>query len=115
MNEITRICDEVIFIDHGKIVAQDTPLGLTKRLSKSTLRLTFEDKKNALEKFLKAENQKFTKINKNTVVIKLNEKEIPKIIFGISQAGVWITDIEVEKPTLEDVFLQIARGKKYVH
>ena len=31
MNEITRICDEVIFLDHGKIVTQDTPLNLTKK------------------------------------------------------------------------------------
>ncbi len=35
---------------------------------------------------------------------------IPELIFGLSERDVWITDIEVEKPTLEDVFLKIARG-----
>jgi hypothetical protein len=34
---------------------------------------------------------------------------IPGILFDISKTGIWITDIEVAKPTLEDVFLQIAR------
>ncbi|OGK31088.1 hypothetical protein A3F29_03750, partial [Candidatus Roizmanbacteria bacterium RIFCSPHIGHO2_12_FULL_33_9] len=29
MAEVARICDEVIFLDKGKIIAKDTPLGLT--------------------------------------------------------------------------------------
>src|SRR5579859_3313279 len=37
MDEVTRVCDEVIFLDRGKIVAHDTPLGLTKRISSATL------------------------------------------------------------------------------
>src|SRR5579864_7657272 len=40
MEEVTRICDEVIFLDHGRIVAQDTPLGLTKRIRSAQLQLT---------------------------------------------------------------------------
>ena len=34
MAEVTRVCDRVIFLDKGKIVAEDTPLGLTKIESK---------------------------------------------------------------------------------
>jgi hypothetical protein len=45
----------------------------------------------------------------------MDEKNIPALIFDISRTGVWITDIEVVKPTLEDVFLQIARGESYEH
>ena len=33
MDEVTRICDEVIFLDRGRIVAQDTPAGLTSRIA----------------------------------------------------------------------------------
>src|SRR5688572_10841389 len=49
MDEITRICDEVIFLDHGHIVAQDTPLNLTKRITGSELRLVFDDHKDVIE------------------------------------------------------------------
>src|ERR1700730_4686771 len=42
MDEVTRICDEVIFLDRGRIVAQDTPSGLTARIAKERLRVTFE-------------------------------------------------------------------------
>jgi hypothetical protein len=40
--------------------------------------------------------------------------QIPALIFGLSEQGIWITDIEVKKPTLEDVFLRIARGADHV-
>src|SRR4030081_3135421 len=42
MDEVTRICDEVIFLDRGRIVAQDTPAGLTSRIQNSHLRVMFD-------------------------------------------------------------------------
>lgn len=111
MEEVTRICDEVIFLDHGKIVVQDTPLGLTKRIPFAKLRIVFDGQKDKIEEYLKSTKQNFEFLNKNAVLINTEEKLIPKIIFGLSNTGIWITDIEIKKPTLEDVFLQIARGK----
>lgn len=111
MNEVTRICDEVIFLDHGKIVAQDTPLGLTKRIPTAKLKIVFDGEKGEIEKYLKENEQQFEFLKNNVVLVNTKEKLIPKTIFGLSNIGVWITDIEVKKPTLEDVFLQIARGE----
>jgi len=48
------------------------------------------------------------------VSIDTTEKMIPALVFGISERGVWITDIEVKKPNLEDVFMRIARGENHV-
>lgn len=111
MDEVTRICDEVIFMGHGKIIAQDTPLGLTKRIKEARLTLVFDAEKKHMEDFLKSNNYTYTFINKNTVHINVEEKAIPKTIFKVSNTGIWITDIEIQKPTLEDFFLQIARGE----
>jgi ABC-2 type transport system ATP-binding protein len=112
MDEITRICDEVIFLDHGKIVAQDTPLGLTKRIKSTTLKLMIDDSKGKLTDFLKKNKYVFHFDGVNSVSIDTEEMVVPKLIFDISNMGVWITDIEVIKPTLEDVFLQIARTQR---
>ncbi len=111
MEEVTRICDEVIFLDHGKIFAQDTPLGLTKKIEFATLNLTFDGEKGKVEEFLNKEKEEFEFTHTYSVTIKTKEKKIPKLIFGLSQEDIWITDIEVKKPTLEDVFLKIARGQ----
>lgn len=111
MNEITRICDDVIILDHGNIVAHDTPLGLTKRIPHADVHLIYEDKENCIQQYLKDTNLKHSFHGKNMVTISTEEKMIPGIIFGLSKKGIWITDIEIKKPTLEDVFLQIARNK----
>src|SRR4030088_183851 len=42
MDEVTRICDEVIFLDRGQIVAHDTPTGLIAKIPNSRLRVMFE-------------------------------------------------------------------------
>ncbi len=112
MEEVTRICDKVIILDKGKIVAQDTPLQLTKRINQAQLKITFEGKKTKVENYLNAKEQGFSFINDFTVIINTTETLIPKLIFGISNENIFITDIEVKKPTLEDVFLSIARGGK---
>ncbi len=44
------------------------------------------------------------------VSVKVPEKELPKVLFGLSSEGVWLTNIEIERPDLEDVFLSIAGG-----
>ncbi|KKP51555.1 MAG: ABC transporter, ATPase subunit [Candidatus Roizmanbacteria bacterium GW2011_GWA2_33_33] len=111
MNEIDRICDRVIFLSNGKIVAEDTPINLTKKIETTTLRLTFDKGKEIIEKYLTENKQEFEFSKDNIVIIKTKEKLVPKIIFGISSEGIWMTDIEIQKPTLEDVFLQISRSK----
>ncbi|MBI4973243.1 ABC transporter ATP-binding protein [Candidatus Roizmanbacteria bacterium] len=114
MAEVTRICDRVIFLDKGKIVAQDTPLGLTKRIQVAQLRLTFNENKGTVETYLKNERLTYRFDGEHVVYITTEETSLPKIIFGLSKLGIWMTDIEVKKPTLEHVFLQIARGEPYV-
>ncbi len=114
MSEVARICDEVIFLDKGKIIAQDTPLGLTKRIPEAQIKLTFDEKKQIVEKFLKQRKYSFSFHGEHTVLISTKEELIPKTIFSVSKTGIWITDIEIKKPTLEDFFLQIARKESHV-
>jgi ABC-2 type transport system ATP-binding protein len=110
MEEVSRICDDVIFLDRGRIVAHDTPLELTKRIETAQLRLTFDGDRAVVEAFLRDRGARHAFPHAYAVTIETTERLIPALIFGISERGIWITDIEVKKPTLEDVFLRIARG-----
>ncbi|HYT40711.1 MAG TPA: ABC transporter ATP-binding protein, partial [Methylomirabilota bacterium] len=114
MEEITRICDEVIFLDRGKIVAHDTPINLTKSISGAQLRLTFDDHKNAIDQYLNSCKYCYTFLGDRVVLIDVEASLILKLLVGISKLDVDITDIDIRKPTLEDVFLQIARGGNHV-
>lgn len=110
MAEVEEICDRVMIMDRGSIVAEDTPLGLTKRIGEARLLLTFESEKSVVSHYLTT--HKFIhKFPRNySVEVKVAEQEIPKVLFGLGKAGVRFTEIDVKKPDLEDVFLSIAKG-----
>ena len=110
MGEVTRICDRVMFLDHGKIIAIDTPLGLSRRVGRTTLRLTFDDDVKRVTTYLKKKKYTYAHKEPHIVSITLAEQDVSKVLFGFAKAKIWITDIEIEKPDLEDVFLAVAKG-----
>jgi len=110
MDEVTRICDEVIFLDHGRIVAQDTPAELTRRIRNAQVCVTFAGPPQAVITALQGHFSDVKLEGGNMVVVTTEQQRIPRAIFEIGNAGVQVLDIDIRKPTLEDVFLQIARG-----
>lgn len=114
MKEVERMCDRVIFLSRGKVVAEDTPLNLTKKIEDVQLNLTFDGDKNTIQEYLLKNKYKIRFKGENVVKVYTKEKLVPKIIFALSRRNIWITNIDIEKPTLEDVFIQISRKNKYV-
>jgi ABC-2 type transport system ATP-binding protein len=112
MEEVSRICDRVMFLSKGKIIANDTPLGLTKMIGNNTLTLTFDGDHKIVKNYFdeKKFNHKF--IRKQIVDVNVPEEKIPKVLFGLSNKNIWITSIDIKKPHLEDVFLSIAKRDK---
>jgi ABC-2 type transport system ATP-binding protein len=112
MNEITRICDDVIFLDKGTIIAQDTPKNLTKRIDLVRVQIHFEGKRSLLNEALNAHSHKHTFESDHEVMVETGRVTVPALILAVAAAGVRIVDVSIDKPSLEDVFLQIARGAK---
>ena len=110
MDEVTRICDEVIFLDRGRIVAQDTPAELTRRISTTVLRIRFAGAAASVSAALADRYPRVAFESDSEVVVTTDEHRVADAILAIGGAGVRILDIDIRKPTLEDVFLQIARG-----
>jgi ABC-2 type transport system ATP-binding protein len=113
MDEVARICDEVIFLDRGRIVAHGTPRELTERIATSEVRVTFSGDRQAVERSLSAAFPGAT-VNRNEAIVPTEEERVAGVILAVNQAGVVITGVDVRKATLEDVFLQIARGDESV-
>ena len=109
MAEIERICDEVIFLEKGSIVAHDTPENLTKRISSARLSLTYTERTPELESYVAEHKLRYAFDTAHSISVETHERDIPGLLFDLSKTGIWITDIAIEKPTLEDVFLEIAR------
>jgi ABC-2 type transport system ATP-binding protein len=112
MDEVARICDEVLFLDKGRIVAQGTPRELTRRFATAEVRVTFSGDEAAVRVSLMGSFPD-AKVDRGLAIVAAEEERVAQVIVAINDAGVTIADVDICKATLEDVFLQIARGEQH--
>ena len=110
MNEIEDMCDNVIFLNHGKIIAKDKPENLSKQIPESEIEFIFKDVKKAKD-FFKKEKIVY-ELYKNSFKIRINTKLISKLLALITNSSLIYEDISINKPSLEDYFLKISGGEK---
>lgn len=117
LSEISQICEKVIIINKGKIIAVDTPDNLEKKTeSQNVILLTVEDKKNNMKKLnedipemteckLIKDNEDGTK----QYMIKSNiEFDLRKKLFEIlPKKEITIFELKTAEKSLEDAFLTI--------
>jgi ABC-2 type transport system ATP-binding protein len=108
MAEVERVCDYVIFLDHGKIVSEDTPTGHIKQFGDEEVILTFAGQRTDVSEILDSRHVEHTFAGK-TVHFKVESKAVATIVGALDRAGISIAEVEVIKPDLEDVFLDVAR------
>jgi len=111
MAEVEEMCDRVIFLDHGKIFAIDTPQGLARRSSTSKLELMIED---GLKRLIEmAKKERYPYIEKNRfITITIPEEKIASFLTAIGRCGVVFTEIEIVRPSLEDFFLSVIHRRR---
>lgn len=109
MAEVEEICDRVIFIDGGKIIAEDTPWALAGRLTTSKINLLIKD---GLKRTLEYAHQHNFSAQQDGryVTVEIADDDIVYFLNFLSEKGIVYQEISIEPPTLEDYFLQ--QGKK---
>ena len=110
MQEVEKICDNVIFLNKGKIIARDKPENLSKEIPESEIEFVFKDPKLA-ETFFRYAHIKYQQ-SKNTIKINIDTKNISKILTLIANESLVYNDITINKPNLEDYFLKMSEGGK---
>lgn len=110
MDEVARLCDEVIFLDKGRVVMRDTPANLTRAIGSAEVVLSFEGDASGLERQLTGGGRTFVLESSRRIAVRVASEELASVISDLHTApGVVVTEVEIRKPTLEDVFLKIAR------
>jgi ABC-2 type transport system ATP-binding protein len=111
MEEAERLCDRVAIMDHGRIVALDTPAALIRNLGAEE-RVVFSvhtPLPAAVNNALAAEGR--IDIQGEQVTVRsANGRQVPLVSVVVSQltsAGVQFQDLRTEQPDLEDVFLTL--------
>ncbi|MCL2562910.1 MAG: ABC transporter ATP-binding protein [Oscillospiraceae bacterium] len=102
-----EICNQVAIMDGGKIVANDRPFELKKQYTKDRAYITTE-RPEELERLLRAHNLEFVQKPK---YYRVDVDSVPGLLQVLGDQKDVITDLEVKKGTLNDVFLEIT-GKE---
>ena len=107
MAEVEEVCDRVIFINKGEIIADDIPKNLAKSIKTSHIELLISDGFKNIIELCKEKNFSF-KIQGRYLIVDVKEKNIPEFLRDLTSKKIYYDEISIEKPTLEDYFLYIA-------
>lgn len=110
MAEVEEVCNRVIFLQKGKIIAEDTPENLAKRIEFCRINLMIIDGQKRTLSWCKEQNLNATAAGRY-VSVQLKEKEISSFLSKLADIRVEYEEISIDKPTLEDFFISIAKNK----
>ena len=122
LSEVSQICNKVIIINKGKILAIDTPENLEKQTqSENNIIITVEDSKNKMKtiKEIIPEIKEIKLIKDNNDGTKqyliTSEKEVDlrkKIFEELPKQEITIFELKQTETTLEDAFLKLINSKE---
>lgn len=117
LSEVSQICEKVIIIDNGNILAIDTPKNLENKANNNNiLTVTVEDNNNEIENIInEIENIKEIKLIKENVdntkeytIYAKKDKDIRREISErFAKKGITILELKKTEATLEDAFLEL--------
>jgi len=118
MLEVEQVCDRVILIDRGVVVAEGDPEELKSRIpSIRTIELHLSSLPDGLVDDLRKigldvreQGQSPDGLYVVKVLAKRPEEVVDDVVRVISSRGVEVSRLRIEEPTLEDVFVYFTRG-----
>ena len=122
LSEVSAICDYVMIISHGKLVASDTPENLAKLMEgENSLELTVRGEKSRIQAALKelsqVEELDFTQSEeKGAEDVRLktrgNEDVREELFYALANARLPILRMQAVHVSLEDIFLELTSDDK---
>lgn len=111
MDEVEDMCDRVMVIKNGKMIAQDTPENLAKELNQCEIHLVFPEFFEKAEKLFILKNIAFKK-NKHRFILPTEEKYVAQLLELLAKENISYSEITINKPSLEDYFLEVMKEEK---
>ena len=122
LSEVRAVCDYVLIISHGKLVASDTPDNLERLAAGSnSLLMKGKGEKDTIRKALEMiegvtgvemSYDSDEKLWKTKLSIQENVDIREKVFYAMAKANCPIYEMQVKRVSLEDVFLELTEGEK---
>lgn len=120
LSEVSQICEKVIIIDKGEIVAIDTPENLEKQTSEiNIVNVTVDDMNNKFES-IKEEIKDIVEINlisenedgSKEYLLKTTKSDIRKDVFTVcAKNEITILEMKKNESSLEDAFIKLVEDR----
>lgn len=112
MEEADHLCARVAIMDHGRILALDTPANLKKSTGADTIvtvKVTSDGEKLARALTQELHGVVGTRVVDNIVSLDVRgvERLVPRVVNVAENANVEILDVAVAEPSLETVFINL--------
>jgi ABC-2 type transport system ATP-binding protein len=112
MEEADQLCDRLAIMDHGHILALNTPSGLKESVGADTIvTVSASGDLDALTLLFQREVEGVTSSKVVDGTIRLHVKGassiLPQVVTAADRGGFQVTDLSVAEPTLETVFINL--------
>ncbi len=112
MEEADQLCDRVAIMDHGKILALDTPAELKQSVGADTIvTVKSAGDQDELAAHLERAVEGVTRVRVLDDGVELHvqgsERVLPRVVAAAEETGVELLDLSLTEPTLETVFINL--------
>ncbi len=117
MEEADELCDRVAIMDHGRILALDTPAALKRTVGADTI-VTVKAAGGEMQELAQRLSEEIGEVTRTRTIdggVELHVKEaprlVPRVVGATETAGFELADLSVSEPSLETVFISLT-GKE---
>lgn len=112
LSEVQEVCDQILIISHGKLVANDTVEGLEHHLKGETsLSLTLRGSEHAVTQLAREQELEVldTRTSGDTMrlLVSMKEDKREELFYACAEAKLPILEMTVQTASLEAVFLEL--------
>jgi ABC-2 type transport system ATP-binding protein len=117
MEEADELCDRLAIMDHGRILALDTPADLKRSVGADTI-ATIKATGGELGTLAERLSSAIAEVSNTRVIdggvelhVKEAERLVPRLVGATEEAGFELADLSIAEPSLETVFISLT-GKE---
>ncbi|MGH2907223.1 MAG: ATP-binding cassette domain-containing protein [Solirubrobacterales bacterium] len=113
LDEADKLADEIVVIDHGKVIARGTSAELKVQVGGERLEFTFEDEATVdratalLHEGGIEIGDRDEEAHSLTIGLTDGASQVARLIDRVEGGGISISEVFVHRPTLDDVFLKL--------